>query len=663
MGMITTSFEAAAWTLRCDGRAVIEHSPQHPFVFAVRREKTYKLSRGRASVSQKIIERTPLESVAAGEGGFVFSGGGRALNMRVEELSGGFAARFSGEKGWGYEFHFPSAGESVFGGGEQYRRLDLKSGRVANFVSEHITASTVLQKALLPAALYREKEQKDIGSYSPMPVFAFSDKHLIAFDTASDGESSFEDNGSVFSFDECPAGFSYLYADSFAGLSRLTASLYPNRQYLPGWCLDGMILGVQGGTDTVVRKAFDMLDAGAKVCGVWCQDWCGEKITAMGKQVNWNWEADEGLYPGLRQAIEKLEGRGVRFLAYINPYLVKDGPLYSRCRESGFLITHRDGSIYHIKSTTFDAGMLDLTNPRAVSFIKDTLIKENMLSLGVKGYMADFGEYLPVDCVLHDGDPALLHNQWPVLWAKINREAVEEYGDKDVFFFTRSGYLGIQSYAPVMWNGDQHTDWTRDYGMPCVMPASFSLGFSGVTLVHSDIGGFFSFGKLRRNSELFVRWMEMNAFTPLMRSHESLRPDKNAQFDAPDVRNYTAALTKLHAELRPYFEDVLKDCAEGLPAIRPDFYAGDYSEHREDYAFFSGGDIFAAPVIRPGETVRELWLPQGEWRHFFTGAEFSGRCRVDTPLGVPPVFYRKGCGYEELFRSAASDYIRELKER
>ena len=42
------------------------------------------------------------------------------------------------------------------------------------------------------------------------------------------------------------------------------------------------------------------------------QDWCGEKITAMGKQVNWNWEADEGLYPGLRQAIEKLEGRGVR---------------------------------------------------------------------------------------------------------------------------------------------------------------------------------------------------------------------------------------------------------------------------------------------------------------------------------------------------------------
>ena len=101
-----------------------------------------------------------------------------------------------------------------------------------------------------------------------------------------------------------------------------------------------------------------------------------------------------------------------------------------------------------------------------------------MLDIGIKGWMADFGEYLPVDAVLRHGDPKKLHNLWPVLWAKVNREAVEEYGAKDAMFFMRSGYLGIQTYAPVLWNGDQHTDLTRDYGMPCVMPASFSLGFS-----------------------------------------------------------------------------------------------------------------------------------------------------------------------------------------
>lgn len=656
--MISIESGGGAWTLRADGRTVIAHTARHPFVCAVRREKAYKQSRGRASVSQTAAERTPLSAAAETDGEIRFSGGGHYLVMRLEERPGGFTARFSGEAGLGYEFRFPADGESVFGGGEQYRRLDLKGERVVNFVSEHITAAAVAQKALLPAALYREKEQKDIGSYAPMPVFAFSDRHLIAFDTSADGESSFEAAESVFSFDACPAGFTYLSSDSFAGLSRLTASLYPNRQYLPGWCLDGMILGVQGGADTAERKVREMLDSGAKVCGVWCQDWCGEKITAMGRQVNWNWEADEGLYPDLRGVIERLGERGVKFLAYINPYLVKDGPLYNLCRGLGYLITRRDGSVYHIRSTTFDAGMLDLTNREAVRFIKDRLIKENMLSLGVKGYMADFGEYLPVDCVLHEGDPALLHNQWPVLWAKINREAVEEYGGGDVFFFTRSGYLGIQSWAPAMWNGDQHTDWTKDYGIPCVMPASFSLGFSGVTVVHSDIGGFFSFGKLRRNGELFTRWMEMNAFTPLMRSHESLRPDKNAQFDAPDVKAHTAALTRLHAALKPYFEAVLEECGQGLPAIRPDFYEGDFSQHREDYAFYCGSDLFIAPVIRPGQTGRELCLPAGEWVHFFTGRIYSGLCRVDAPPGVPAAFFRRGSKYEALFRAAASGYMK-----
>ncbi|MBR4422649.1 MAG: hypothetical protein IKS68_00340, partial [Mailhella sp.] len=36
---------------------------------------------------------------------------------------------------------------------------------------------------------------------------------------------------------------------------------------------------------------------------------------------------------------------------------------------------------------------------------------------------------LPTDCVLYSGENAeLVHNTWPALWAKLNREAVEESG-------------------------------------------------------------------------------------------------------------------------------------------------------------------------------------------------------------------------------------------
>ena len=416
-----------------------------------------------------------------------------------------------------------------------------------------------------------------------------------------------------------------------------------------------MILGIQGGTQTILDKCFKMLDAGAKVSAVWSQDWSGEKRTVMGKQVNWNWEVDRALYPDLRGAIKKLNARGVRFLAYINPYLVKGGPLYKHCKAKGWLIRKQDGSVCHIKSTTFDAGMLDLTHPDAVRYIKETLIGKNMLDLGISGWMADFGEYLPVDCVLHDGDPRLLHNTWPVLWAKINREAIEEYGAEDAFFFTRSGYLGIQSYAPILWNGDQHTDTTRDYGMPCVMPASFSLAFSGVTMVHCDIGGFFFFAKMRRNGELFTRWMEMGCFSLLMRSHESIRPWANAQFDARNVKPYTVKLTRLHAALRPYIEQLAEEAAAGVPALRPDFWeAGSFAASGDPYSYFLGDDLFVCPVIRLGARNRTVHLPEGDWIGFWTGRSYApGKHRVVAPLGRPPVFYRRGSKYAELFRQAA----------
>ncbi len=656
--MIHSAMDHGAWRLLADGEAVVQHSAEQPFAEMIRLEKQYTANRGTVKTTVVEKERVPLtEAVQEGENAVIFRGGGHALLVRYASCEGGVELSFEGEKGWTYSFRLPAYdGEAVFGGGEQYRKVNLRGERVVNFVSEHITAVTVMQKAFLPSLFYKEKAHSQIGSYSPMPVFVTDRGRLILFHTDFDGSSQFDDDSYTFRFDGCPDALVLLRGENYETISRLLAGRIPNRQYIPDWCHDGMILGVQGGTQTVLNKTFAMLDAGAKVCGVWCQDWCGENRTMMGKQVWWNWEADEKLYPDLKNAIARLNERGVRFLAYINPYLVKDSRLYQYCAEKGYLITHTDGSIYHIKSTTFDAGMLDLTHPEAVRLIKDQLIKRNMLDLGITGWMADFGEYLPVDCVLHDGDPAELHNLWPVMWARVNREAIEEYGGEDLMFFTRSGYLGIQQYAPIMWNGDQHTDYTRDYGMPCVMPASFSLGFSGAPMVHSDIGGFFSFGKLKRNDELFIRWMEMNAFSLLMRSHESLRPWSNTQFDAEKVRPHTVALTKVHAALKPYIAHCAELAGHGVPAMRPDFWEDvSFSASRDPYAYFLGEDLFVCPVIDKHKRTRTVTLPAGEWVHFWTEETYPGKTEhvIPAPLGRIPVFYRKGSPYEELFRQAA----------
>ena len=659
--MIHSRVSGGAWYLTREGVTLASHRPDAPFVTAVKQEKRYSTSRGSVKTEIVEVERVPLTAVKEeGEKRLRFSGGERSFTLRLAEEKGGVKLRFEGEAGWAYVFRLDAEkDEAVFGGGEQYRKVNLRGEQVVNFVSEHIKAATIIEKAVVPRPLYIEKEHGSIGSYAPMPIFVTDRGRLIYFDTPADGLADLTaERELLFSFDRCPKSLTLLHAQSFRELSSLLADRIPNRQYLPAWCHEGMILGIQGGSDTILKKCFAMLDAGAKVSAVWSQDWSGELRTVMGKQVWWNWEVDEKLYPDLKGVIEQLRARGVRFLAYINPYLVKGGRLYEYCKTKGWLILRRDGTVYHIKSTTFDAGMLDLTHPEAVRFIKEELIGKNMLDLGVSGWMADFGEYLPVDCVLHDGDPALLHNAWPVLWARINREAIEEHGAKDAFFFTRSGYLGIQSYAPVLWNGDQHTDTTKDYGMPCVMPASFSLGFSGVTMVHCDIGGFFSFGKMRRDSELFTRWMEMGAFSLLMRSHESIRPWANAQFDGRRVKAHTVRLTTLHAALRPYIERCAEEASRGVPALRPDFWEkGSFAASGDPYCYFLGDDLFVCPVIHRGVRTRAVTLPEGDWVGFWTGRSYKpGRHRVSAPLGRIPVFYRRDSEYAALFRRAAEEY-------
>ena len=149
----------------------------------------------------------------------------------------------------------------------------------------------------------------------------------------------------------------------------------------------------------------------------------------------------------------------------------------------------------------------------------------------------------------------------------------------------------------------------------------------------------------------------MGCFSLLMRSHESIRPWANAQFDARNVKPYTVKLTRLHAALRPYIEQLAEEAAAGVPALRPDFWeAGSFAASGDPYSYFLGDDLFVCPVIRLGARNRTVHLPEGDWIGFWTGRSYApGKHRVVAPLGRPPVFYRRGSKYAELFRQAAAE--------
>lgn len=639
---------------------VFTHSEKAPFVYANIWKSKIKRFLGKFEEKGRIVKSIPLSQYKIVENTdksviILFSNDTYSITLSIKESEDFLSISFSSNNDCGFSFSLPGyEDEGIFGGGEQYRKINLKGEHVENLVSEHIKVGPIAKKILFKG-LYRPVNHSKINSYSPMCTFVSSKLYAIRFKVSSYGIADFScPNRSIFSFQSCPTSLTFIKESSYTDISLKLALDIKNSQYLPSWCMEGMILGIQGGTEKVVSKAKRMLEAGAKVCGVWCQDWSGQYVTAAGKQVYWNWKVDSNCYPNLSNTIKEFQTLGIHFLAYINPYLIVDGPIYNYCKEHAFLVKKVDGSIYHIKSTTFDAGMMDLTNPGMVNYLKETIIKNNMLELGIEGYMADFGEYLPFDAVLYDGNAKELHNEWPVIWARINREAIEESHLTDkVFFFSRSGYDGAQSYAPIMWNGDQHTDFSLDYGLPCVIPASINLGFSGLSAIHSDVGGFISFGPLKRDSELFIRWMEMNTFSLLMRSHETIRPEANCQYDSPHVIEHFIKLSNIHALLKPYIEKVLIDARKGIPSIKPDFYLNsDFTTHKEPYSYFFGDDIFVCPIIKKGQSSRKLYLPEGEWVHLFTKEKFnSGEHLVEAPLGCPPVFYRASSIFKELFES------------
>ena len=454
-----------------------------------------------------------------------------------------------------------------------------------------------------------------------------------------------------------------LFAGEPADLTRQLGVRFGQRQALPQWALGGAIVGLKQGL-----RSFDRLEAlinaGAQVSGLWCEDWVGIRETSFGRRLFWDWQWNPDRYPDLPARIAALKARGIRFLGYVNPYLAVDGPLYPEAAAQGYFARRLDSDEpYLVDFGEFDAGVVDFTNPAACDWFAEEVIGKRMLDFGLDGWMADFGEYLPTDLRLFDGDPMQEHNRWPVRWAEVNARAVASRGRTgDVLWFMRAGHTGVQAHCPLLWAGDQSVDFSRHDGIGTVITAALSSGLVGNAFSHSDVGGYTSlFGNIR-SEELILRWYELGAFSPVMRTHEGNRPDDNLQIDStPDLIAGFARWSGVHARLAPYAAHLVSEAqASGLPAQRALFlhYPQDAATYTIQDQFLYGADLMVAPVIEGGAVMRKVYLPGEsgqEWRHIWSGRSLAaGWHDIAAPIGQPPVFHRTDSAFAGLFAEIGS---------
>ena len=68
--------------------------------------------------------------------------------------------------------------------------------------------------------------------------------------------------------------------------------------------------------------------------------------------------------------------------------------------------------------------------------------------------------------------------------------------------------------------------------------------------------------------------------------------------------------------------------------------------------FLLGPDLLVAPVHRAETTIWPVVLPAGaDWTHVWTGESWKGgqEVAIAAPIGSPPVFFREGSKFTELF--------------
>ena len=564
--------------------------------------------------------------------------------------------------------------ERVYGLGEQFSSYNHRGRRVPVITGEQGMGRGVQPLSFMFNSVFPGSAGSWHTTYTAIPHYITHKARSVFLTNYTYSEFDFTEEESVVIRAAAPSG---LITGQIIGGSSIPDVLRAYTDYagrmtpLPEWAMNGVILGMTGGPQKVRQVYKTLGEGGVKVAGLWLQDWGGVRNTSIGiERVWWNWRLDETHYTDWDALREEIKPNGTHLLTYVNTFLMDansdKGLLYREAKEKNYMVRDVKGEVYRLGSepgVTF--GLLDLSNPECVAWIEDIIV-DMLETTGAMGWMADFGEYLPFDAVLHSGElPIEVHNRYPEDWAEVNRRAMRRAGLEGTgFFWSRSASTKSPKHSALFWLGDQMVSWDAYDGIKTAVLGGLSGGLSGLTLTHSDVGGYTAHPLKHRSEELLMRWMELNAFADaIFRTHQGNRPHHNAQpWNTPELVEHLKFCVDIHVALKPYKVELMRQAqAVGLPMTRSMIIHYPYDTTAANIAtqFLLGRDILVAPVLDKGATHVHVYLPPGDvWVDAWTtqrapvqpdliGSDEGGRgswITVDTPMGWPAAFVRKSAG-------------------
>jgi alpha-D-xyloside xylohydrolase len=380
--------------------------------------------------------------------------------------------------------------------------------------------------------------------------------------------------------------------------------------------------------------------------------WHWDRPWAVGAEGYGDFVFDEQRFPNATEMLRRMKEAGWKHEVWVAPWAIDAAG--EEARAKGFLAPSSPRA-------------LDLTNPAAVAWQQDRLVAFLNGPQGqyVDGLFMDRGDEADVTSTAADvyanGETGrAVHNEYPVLYEKAYREAIDRARPNGGgWLIARPAYTGSQQYV-MRWGGDtpsrlgitipEHPSDTpsTDLGLRSVLISMQRAAFMGTAYWGSDIGGYSQW----IDPDLYARWIEVGAVSPLMRFHgQGGTPWKmtDGTFSQPTLDIYQRYVG-LHHALQPYLVERAKEAHEsGLPIVRPLVFAWpDEAGARDRWdEWLLGPDLLAAPVWRSGDRRREVWFPPGRWVDVWDrGVVVEGPVTqvVDAPLDVLPLYAREGAG-------------------
>jgi alpha-D-xyloside xylohydrolase len=379
-------------------------------------------------------------------------------------------------------------------------------------------------------------------------------------------------------------------------------------------------------------------------------------------------DIDHAYFPDPQAMNKQLHDWGMHSIISVWPRFEREGRYFNYLTSKGWLLKDKDGNVVDGLAVRSDraGALLDSTNPEARNWFWEK-IRDNIISQGFDWTWLDETEpdLVPDGYFYSIGSGDRYHNLFPL----VHTMGVAEGSAKDRpefrnLILARAAYLGAQASGAIFWTSDVQGTWDA---LRRQIPANLDMAASGIAYTSSDTGGWqWPNGPKAAHAplvdpagatamapsypdypELFVRWFQLNTFTPTLRIHGQ-RPATAIWEYGKAAEPILADYLRLRYQLMPYLYAMGHSTYEtGAPFMRALFmdFPGDQTAATLNDEYMFGPAFLVAPVTDQGATSRKVYLPAGtDWYDWWTNRKIAGGQWIEAaaPIDRIPLFVRAG---------------------